>query len=394
MLALATVGPGFCFSLSRYLRLLVWASFFLAQPLASCHILSENPCLTLAKDLRSGKTLSLTVPSGFVVENHSTQWASGSSAASLAHSSAISFPSMPWWLGHHLDVGLLCLKGGDVPPGFEGVLLRRSRFVGGHPSYGRLAVRQDGHKSERVAPGCCYLQGPREDRALGVVGFLAPAHVGLVALSRLALLLGNGVAGCSVLQSGPVREDGEPWPVGPLCLVCRCLFFLDGGGCLQRGGYLEEDRFFRAVPASEVRLEPLSERAVRGSDEFPGLAAPWQAGESEGEAVQAVVQLGRCRPESGFQTEGPLVGGPEGSQGESRLPVHYLLHVFLSANSALDPVTLPPEFRSEQSDRLDTCCLDPPAVLWRKADLPRESPEPVLRVPGLLHPDIMVILQG
>jgi len=79
---------------------------------------------------------------------------------------------------------------------------------------------------------------------------------------------------------------------------------------------------------------------------------------------------------------------PEGSQGESRLPVHFLL---LPVNdSALDPVTLPPEFRSEQSDRLDTCCLDPPAVLWRKDDLPRESPEPVLHVPGL-HPDIMVI---
>jgi len=50
-----------------------------------------------------------------------------------------------------------------VPPGFEGVFLPRSRFVGGHPSYGRLAVRQDGHQSERVVPGC-YLQGPREGR--------------------------------------------------------------------------------------------------------------------------------------------------------------------------------------------------------------------------------------
>jgi len=89
------------------------------------------------------------------------------------------------------------------------------------------------------------------------------------------------------------------------------------------------------------------------------------AGETEGEAAQAIVQLGRCRPESGFQTEGPLVGGHEGSQCESRLPVHYLLHVFLSADSALDPSPFH-QFRSEQSDRQGqgTCCPDPPAVLW------------------------------
>jgi len=43
------------------------------------------------------------------------------------------------------------------------------------------------------------------------------------------------------------------------------------------------------------------------------LVAPRQAGESEGETAQAVVQLCRCRSESGFQAEGPLVGGPEGS---------------------------------------------------------------------------------
>jgi len=176
------------------------------------------------------------------------------------------------------DAGLLGPKGGDVPPGLEGVLLPGSRFVGGHPSYGRLAVCQDGYQSERVVPGCRYLQGPREGRTLGVIGFLAPAYVGLVALPCLAVLPNDGVSGCSVLQSGPVREDGEPWPAVPLGLVCRCLCFLDGGGCLQRGGYLE-DRFFLAVPASKVGLESLAERAVRGSDEFPGLIAPWQAGD-------------------------------------------------------------------------------------------------------------------
>jgi len=52
----------------------------------------------MASDLGRGKFLALIDLSGFVVENHSTPWASGSSAASLAHWSAISFPSIPWWL--------------------------------------------------------------------------------------------------------------------------------------------------------------------------------------------------------------------------------------------------------------------------------------------------------
>jgi len=143
-----------------------------------------------------------------------------------------------------------------------------------------------------------------------------------------------------------------------------------------------------------VGLESLAECAVRGSGEFPGLIAPWQAGESEGEATHAVVLLCRCRSESRFQTEGPLVSGPGGSQGESRLLVHQPLDVSLTADGALGPVALLPGFRSEQSGSLDTSCTNPPAALWREADLPRESPEPVLRVPSLLHPDIVVVLQG
>ena len=101
MLAFATVGSGFCFSLGRYLRFLVRASCFLAQPLASSRFCSEKPRLTLARERGRGNFLSLTEPSGFAVENHSTPWASGSSAASLAHWSATSLPSIPWWLGHH-----------------------------------------------------------------------------------------------------------------------------------------------------------------------------------------------------------------------------------------------------------------------------------------------------
>jgi len=79
------------------------------------------------------------------------------------------------------DVGLFGPKGGDVLPCFEGVFLPWSRFIGGHPSYCRLAVRQDGDQSESVVSCCRYLQGSREGRALGVIGFLAPAHMGLVA---------------------------------------------------------------------------------------------------------------------------------------------------------------------------------------------------------------------
>jgi len=48
-----------------------------------------------------GKRLFLTWPRGSLTLSHSTPWAAGSSAVSFAHSSALSFPSMPWWLGHH-----------------------------------------------------------------------------------------------------------------------------------------------------------------------------------------------------------------------------------------------------------------------------------------------------
>jgi len=188
------------------------------------------------------------------------------------------------------DVGLFGPKGGDVLSCFEGVFLPWSRSIGGHPSYCRLAVRQDGDQSESVVSCCRYLQGSREGRSLGVIGFLAPAHMGLVALPSLAVFPDDGVSGCSVLQTGPVRKDRQPWSVGPLDLVRRCLSFLDGGSCIQRGGYLEEDRFLSAVPASQVGLESLAECAIRGSDEPPGLITLWQAGKSEGEAPP-VVQL-------------------------------------------------------------------------------------------------------
>jgi len=50
----------------------------------------------------------------------------------------------------------------------------------------------------------------RAAHTLCVIGFLAPAHVGLVALPRLAVLQGDGVSGCSVLQSGPSVKMVSP----------------------------------------------------------------------------------------------------------------------------------------------------------------------------------------
>jgi len=182
---------------------------------------------------------------------------------------SIALDALVAWAPPNLDPddGLLGPKGGDVLPRFEGVLLPWSRFIGGHPSYCRLAVRQDSDQSQSVVSGCRYLQGSCKGRALSLIGFLGPAHVGLVALPSLAVLPDDGVSGCSVLQTGPVRKDRQPWSVGPLGLARRCLSFLDGGGCIQRGGYFEEDRFLPAVPASQVGLESLAECAIRGSDE-------------------------------------------------------------------------------------------------------------------------------
>jgi len=95
LLAPATMGSGFCFSLGRCLRLPVLASFLLIQFRASVHFRSEKSRLKLARDLGSGKCLVLTMPCGSLKSNHSTPCASDSSAACLAHSSAISLPSIP-----------------------------------------------------------------------------------------------------------------------------------------------------------------------------------------------------------------------------------------------------------------------------------------------------------
>jgi len=109
-----------------------------------------------------------------------------------------------------LHVRLLGAEGGDVPPGLEGVPLPWSRIVGGHSPDGRLRVREDGDCSDRVTPGGRHLEGPRDGGTFGVEGFLASAHVGLMAFPGKTLFPCYRVASRSVLQVGqPIRRSGE-----------------------------------------------------------------------------------------------------------------------------------------------------------------------------------------
>jgi len=113
----------------------------------------------------------------------------------------VSLDALVAWAPPDFDfhVGFLSTKGGDVPSGFNGILLPRPWIVGGHPAYGCLAICEDGYQAEGVVPGCRCLQGPREGRAFGVVRFLDPAYVGPVAFLGGAVLPYDGVSGCSIL---------------------------------------------------------------------------------------------------------------------------------------------------------------------------------------------------
>jgi len=82
------------------------------------------------------------------------------------------------------------------------------------------------------------LEGPGESRALGVAGFLAPAHVGLEAFPVVSFLPGRRVPCCTVLQTWSVREDGKAWSVEP-CFLGRRGFFLNYDCSLQGGCLLQ-----------------------------------------------------------------------------------------------------------------------------------------------------------
>jgi len=87
-----------------------------------------------------------------------------------------------------------------------------------------------------------------------------------------------------VFQVRAVYEHGQSR------VVCVYGFLFGGGLLFEGGGYLQKDRFFLSVPAPEERLQPVSERVIR-SDELTRLVSLRDAGEPEGEATQAVVQL-------------------------------------------------------------------------------------------------------
>ena len=112
--------------------------------------------------------------------SHST-FAFGSSAASFVHSSAITFPSMPWWLGHDSDLWLPGAECGDVISGHDRILLAWPRIVGGHPPDGSMCVRKNGGRSKHVIPRCCYSQC-FAIAAHSDIGLPVPAHVGFVVL--------------------------------------------------------------------------------------------------------------------------------------------------------------------------------------------------------------------
>jgi len=94
----------------RRVRLLLFAGTVFSVPgpgellpgpaLDFCPLLLGEAALDVGKRARQGEfPLAGRTVRVFLVENHSTPWASGSSAASLAHLSATSLPSIPWWLG-------------------------------------------------------------------------------------------------------------------------------------------------------------------------------------------------------------------------------------------------------------------------------------------------------
>ena len=103
--------------------------------------------------------------------------------------------------------------------------------------------------------------------------------------------VGDNVASGAVSQVRAICEHGQPRPVRPYGFLFggRLLFYHDG--CLEGRVCHQKDRFFLSVPASEESLRPVSECAIR-SGELSCLVPLRKAGEPEGEATQAVAQLG------------------------------------------------------------------------------------------------------
>ena len=144
----------------------------------------------------------------------------------------VPFNTLVAWAPPDLDFDswLFRSEGGDVFPGHDRVFLAWSRIVGGHSPDGRLGVREDCGGAKRTISGCRRSEGPCNCCAFCVVGFLASAHVGFVAFPDIALLPGDRVASCAILQAGAVCEDGQSRSARNLCFSHGCGFFFYGGG--------------------------------------------------------------------------------------------------------------------------------------------------------------------
>ena len=174
-----------------------------------------------------------------LVESYSTLWVSGSSAASLAHSSAISLPSIPWWLGHQrISIWMFRSLASRV------VMCRlasRAYFCPG-PGSSEVILTMAACASEKI------VTAPIESSRVAAVGgpwreprtrsrrLPGPAHVGLEAFPVVFFLPDRRVPCRTVPQTASVCEDGEAWSVEP-CFPGHRGLFLEydcslQGGCL------------------------------------------------------------------------------------------------------------------------------------------------------------------
>jgi len=95
-------------------------------------------------------------------------------------------------------------------PGLKRVLLAGAGLLRGHPSDGRLGVREDGDPLGRdLSPGSQF-QRPYKGGALYIVGLLVVTHMGFDAPPGQAVFPHHHLPGGSVVQPGPVSEHDNP----------------------------------------------------------------------------------------------------------------------------------------------------------------------------------------
>jgi len=164
LLVPATMGSGFLLSAWSVLAVACLASFLSR---ASVHFLSGKPRLKLSRDLGSGKRLFLAVWVLEVEPLHSVGVRFFGGLIGLLDGDLATLNRAPPNLD--ADTRFLGVEGGDVLSGHDRVFLAWTWVVGCHPPDGHLRIREDGDCSERVVPGCCYLESSRNRCALCVV---------------------------------------------------------------------------------------------------------------------------------------------------------------------------------------------------------------------------------